>query len=75
MSQKLCQKQSVKTVALAWAHDTGADLAKTNVNGGTIAIGHPLWSNALEQRGRRYGLLTMCEGSGMANATIIEWLG
>ncbi|OCB58043.1 acetyl-CoA acetyltransferase [Mycobacterium vulneris] len=72
-------------VVLAWAHDTGADLGKTNVNGGAIAIGHPLGAsgarimttlvNALEQRGGRYGLQTMCEGGGMANATIIERLG
>jgi acetyl-CoA acyltransferase len=72
-------------VVLAWAKDTGADLAKTNVNGGAIAIGHPLGAsgarimttlvNALEQRGARYGLQTMCEGGGMANATIIERLG
>jgi acetyl-CoA acyltransferase len=72
-------------VVLAWAHDTGADLAKTNVNGGAIAIGHPLGAsgarimttlvNALEQHGGRYGLQTMCEGGGMANATIIERLG
>ncbi len=72
-------------VVLAWAHDTGADLSKTNVNGGAIAIGHPLGAsgarimttlvNALEQRGGRYGLQTMCEGGGMANATIIERLG
>ena len=67
-----------------WAKDTGADLAKTNVNGGAIAIGHPLGAsgarimttmvNALEQRGGRYALQTMCEGGGMANATIIERL-
>jgi acetyl-CoA acyltransferase len=72
-------------VVLAWAKDTGADLAKTNVNGGAIAIGHPLGAsgarimttlvNALEQRGGRYALQTMCEGGGMANATIIERLG
>jgi acetyl-CoA acyltransferase len=71
-------------VVLAWANDTGADLAKTNVNGGAIAIGHPLGAsgarimtlvNALEQRGGRYGLQTMCEGGGMANAAIIERLG
>jgi acetyl-CoA acyltransferase len=72
-------------VVLAWAEDTGADLTKTNVNGGAIAIGHPLGAsgarilttlvNALEQRGGRYGLQTMCEGGGMANATIIERLG
>lgn len=71
-------------VVLAWAHDVGADLAKTNVNGGAIAIGHPLGAsgarimttlvNALHQRGGRYGLQTMCEGGGMANATIIERL-
>ncbi|MGB8406875.1 MAG: thiolase family protein [Mycobacterium sp.] len=71
-------------VVLAWARDTGADLSRTNVNGGAIAIGHPLGAsgaritstlvNALEQRGGRYGLQTMCEGGGMANATIIERL-
>ena len=71
-------------VVMAWAQDTGADLAKTNVNGGAIAIGHPLGAsgarimttmvNALEQRGGRYGLQTMCEAGGMANATIIERL-
>ncbi|MDX1872583.1 thiolase family protein [Mycolicibacterium sp. 120266] len=71
-------------VVLSWAADTGADLAKVNVNGGAIAIGHPLGAsgarimttlvNALEQRGGRYGLQTMCEGGGMANATIIERL-
>ena len=71
-------------VVLAWAADTGADLTKTNVNGGAIAIGHPLGAsgarimstlvNALDQRGGRYGLQVMCEGGGMANATIIERL-
>ncbi len=71
-------------VVLAWAADTGADLGKTNVNGGAIAIGHPLGAsgarimstlvNALEQRGGRYGLQVMCEAGGMANATIIERL-
>ncbi len=71
-------------VVLAWARDTGADLARTNVNGGAIAIGHPLGAsgarimttmvNALTQRGGRYALQTMCEGGGMANATIIERL-
>lgn len=71
-------------VVLAWAHDVGADLSKTNVNGGAIATGHPLGAsgarltttlvNALEQRGGHYGLQTMCEGGGMANATIIERL-
>jgi acetyl-CoA acyltransferase len=72
-------------VANALAADTGADLGKTNVNGGAIAIGHPLGAsgarimttlvNAPEQRGGRYGLQTMCAGGGMANATIIERLG
>ena len=71
-------------VVLAWARDTGADLARTNVNGGAIAIGHPLGAsgarimttlvNALHQRDGRYALQTMCEGGGMANATIIERL-
>ncbi len=75
----------IDRIVLAWAADTGADLAKTNVNGGAIAIGHPLGAsgarlmttlvNALEQRGGRCGLQTMCEGGGMANVTIIERLG
>ena len=72
-------------VVLAWAKETGADLAKTNVNGGAIAIGHPLGAsgarlmttlvNTLQHSGKRYGLQTMCEAGGMANATIIERLG
>jgi acetyl-CoA acyltransferase len=67
---------------LAWAADTGADLTQTNLNGGAIAIRQQQGAsgarimttlvNALEQRGGRYGLQTMCEGGGMANATIIE---
>ncbi|MGP4053232.1 thiolase family protein [Mycobacterium sp. 4D054] len=71
-------------VVLAWAADVGADLERTNVNGGAIAIGHPLGAsgarimttlvNALQQRDGRYALQTMCEGGGMANATIIERL-
>ncbi|MCV7358028.1 thiolase family protein [Mycolicibacterium fluoranthenivorans] len=71
-------------VVLSWAAEVGADLNKVNVHGGAIAIGHPLGAsgarimttlvNALEQRGARYGLQTMCEGGGMANATIIERL-
>jgi len=76
-------------VVLAWALEigkgTGSDLlSHTNVNGGAIAIGHPLGAsgarimstlvNALDQRGGRYGLQVMCEGGGMANATIIERL-
>lgn len=71
-------------VVLAWAKELGADLAKTNVNGGAIALGHPLGAsgtklmatliNELERTGGRYGLQTMCEGGGLANATIIERL-
>ncbi len=71
-------------VVLSWASDVGADLAKVNVHGGAIAIGHPLGASgaritttlvhALRQRGARYGLQTMCEGGGMANATIFERL-
>ena len=69
-------------VVLAWQKEHGTDLSKTNVNGGAIALGHPLGCsgtklmatllNELERTGGRYGLQTMCEGGGMANATIIE---
>jgi acetyl-CoA acyltransferase len=72
-------------VVLAWQKELGVDLDKVNVNGGAIALGHPLGAsgaklmgtllNELERTGGRYGLLTMCEGGGMANATIIERLG
>ena len=71
-------------VTLAWLKDTGADSAKLNPNGGAIALGHPLGGSGarlmvtmmheLERTGGRYGLQTMCEGHGMANATIIERL-
>ncbi|WP_163552847.1 thiolase family protein [Candidatus Frankia alpina] len=71
-------------VPLAWARDTGADPAKLNPRGGAIALGHALGGsggrllttmvNYLEATGGRYGLQTMCEGGGMANATIIERL-
>src|SRR6478672_1119089 len=71
-------------VPLAWAHEFGADPAKLNPLGGAIALGHALGSsgtrlmttllNHLEATGGRYGLQTMCEGAGMANATIIERL-
>jgi acetyl-CoA acyltransferase len=74
--------EAFASVPLAWAKETGADLARTNVNGGAIAIGHPLGCSGarlmttlvheLARRGGRYGLQTMCEGGGMANATIIE---
>ena len=71
-------------VVLAWLAETGADPAKVNVNGGAIALGHPLGAtgtklmatllNELERTGGRYGLQTICEGGGTANATIIERL-
>ena len=71
-------------VTLAWLNETGADPAKLNPNGGAIALGHPLGGSGarlmvtmmheLERTGGRYGLQTMCEGHGMANATIIERL-
>jgi acetyl-CoA acetyltransferase len=67
---------------LAWAQETGADLSKVNPNGGAIALGHPLGSsgtklmatllNELERTDGRYGMQVMCEGGGLANATIIE---
>ncbi len=76
--------EAFSPVVLAWARDTGADLTRTNVNGGAIALGHPLGAsgarimttlvNALHQTGGRYGLQTMCEAGGQANATIIERL-
>lgn len=69
-------------VPMAWLRELGADPARLNVNGGAIALGHPLGASgakllatlvhALRARGGRYGLLSMCEGGGMANATIIE---
>ncbi|MDX6738399.1 acetyl-CoA C-acetyltransferase [Actinocorallia sp. A-T 12471] len=71
-------------VVLGWQHDIGADPAKVNPNGGAIALGHPLGATGgilmakllheLERTGGRYGLQTMCEGGGQANATIIERL-
>ena len=71
-------------VVLAWAKDTGADLGRTNVNGGAIALGHPLGATGavlatkliheLRRTGSRYGLQTMCEGGGQANAMILEWV-
>ncbi len=74
--------EAFASVVLAWQHETGADFAKTNVNGGAIAMGHPLGATGarlmtillseLERRAARYGLQVMCEGGGMANATIIE---
>jgi acetyl-CoA C-acetyltransferase len=71
-------------VPLAWLKTLGADAARLNVNGGAIALGHPLGGSgaklmttlvhALQKRGKRYGLQTMCEGGGMANVTIVERL-
>jgi acetyl-CoA acetyltransferase len=77
--------EAFASVVLAWQRETGADMSKVNVNGGAIALGHPLGCsgtkllatllNELERTGGRYGLQTMCEGGGMANATVIERLG
>jgi acetyl-CoA C-acetyltransferase len=71
-------------VPLAWLKEIGADPAKLNVNGGAIALGHPLGASgtklmatlvhALRKRGKRFGLQTMCEGGGIANVTIVEAL-
>ena len=71
-------------VPLAWLKETGADPARLNVNGGAIALGHPLGASgaklmatlvhALHSRGKRFGLQTMCEGGGIANVTIVEAL-
>jgi acetyl-CoA acyltransferase len=76
--------EAFASVVLAWQHETGADMSKVNVNGGAIALGHPLGCsgtkllatllNELDRTAGRYGLQTMCEGGGMANATIIERL-
>ncbi len=77
--------EAFASVPLAWLQDTGADPARLNVNGGAIALGHPLGASgtrlmttlvhALQARGKRYGLQTMCEGGGQANVTIVERLG
>ncbi|MEH2510907.1 acetyl-CoA C-acetyltransferase [Nitrobacteraceae bacterium AZCC 1564] len=76
--------EAFASVPTAWLKDTGADPARLNVNGGAIALGHPLGGSgtklmttlvhALRQRNKRYGLQTMCEGGGMANVTIVERL-
>jgi acetyl-CoA acyltransferase len=72
-------------VPLAWLADTGADPARLNPHGGAIALGHPLGGSGarlmttlihrMQATGTRYGLQTMCEGGGMANATVLELLG
>ena len=77
--------EAFASVVLAWEKEHKPDMSKVNVNGGAIALGHPLGCsgaklmatlvNELERTGGRYGLQTMCEGGGMANATIIERLG
>ena len=74
--------EAFASVVLAWQKETGADLAKTNVNGGAIAVGHPLGASGailmtrllheLERRDLRYGLETMCCGGGLGTATIID---
>ncbi len=76
--------EAFATVPLAWLRETGADPAALNPNGGAIALGHPLGGSGarlmttlvhhMKANGIRYGLQTMCEGGGMANATIIELL-
>jgi acetyl-CoA C-acetyltransferase len=76
--------EAFAAVPVAWLKTTGADPERLNVNGGAIALGHPLGGsgtklmttlvNALKQRNKRYGLQTMCEGGGMANVTIVERL-
>ena len=76
--------EAFASVVLAWADEVGADLERVNVNGGAIALGHPLGATGtrlmttllheLERTGGRYGLQTMCEGGGQANVTIIERL-
>ena len=77
--------EAFASVVLAWQKEHHPDMGRVNVNGGAIALGHPLGCsgaklmatlvNELERTGGRYGLETMCEGGGMANATIIERLG
>ena len=76
--------EAFASVVLAWSKETGVDLERTNVNGGAIALGHPIGATGtrlmttllheLERTGGRYGLQTMCEGGGQANVTIIERL-
>ncbi|MGH9082699.1 MAG: thiolase family protein [Acidimicrobiales bacterium] len=77
--------EAFASVVLAWEKELHPDMARVNVNGGAIALGHPLGAsgaklmctlvNELERTGGRYGLQTMCEGGGLANATVIERLG
>jgi acetyl-CoA acetyltransferase len=77
--------EAFASVVLAWEKELRPDMSKVNPNGGAIALGHPLGASGtrllttllheLERTNGRYGLQTMCEGGGMANATIIERLG
>jgi acetyl-CoA C-acetyltransferase len=77
--------EAFASVVLAWQQETGADLGRVNVNGGAIALGHPLGATGarlmttllheLDRTGGRWGLQTMCEGGGQANVTIVERLG
>ncbi len=77
--------EAFAAAVLAWVHDTGADPERVNVNGGAIALGHPVGASGarlmttlvheLERSGARWGLQTMCEGGGMANAVLVERLG
>ncbi len=74
--------EAFASVVAAWLHETKVDHAQVNVNGGAIANGHPLGASGgklmadlvweMQRSGARYGLQTMCEGGGMANATILE---
>ena len=76
--------EAFASVPVAWLNTPRADPDKLNVNGGAIALGHPLGASgtklmttllyALKARGKKYGLQTMCEGGGMANVTIVERL-
>lgn len=74
--------EAFASVVLTWQQETGADLSRVNVHGGAIALGHPLGASgtrltttlvhAMRERGARYGLQTMCEAGGLANAMVIE---
>ena len=76
--------EAFASVVLAWQRESGADLERVNVNGGAIALGHPVGASgarlmttlvhSMVRRGVRWGLQAMCEGGGMANATVLELL-
>ena len=84
VAMDLARALAIASVPLAWLAETGADPGTVNVNGGAIALGHPLGATGarlmttllheLERTGGRYGLQTMCEGGGQANVTILERL-